>query len=85
MVERITWGEFRKNGFLWLTNMILHVFGLALVYEFDETGKLCEVYPARVKFRGFSEKFNSSGYNQVTQYMVENASALLDETEERGE
>lgn len=52
MVERITWIEFRKNGFLWLVNMILHVFGLALVYEFDETGKLCEVYPARVKFRG---------------------------------
>lgn len=84
MVERITWLEFRKNGFLWLVNMILHVFGLSLVYEFDEKGKLCEVYPARVKFRGFSETHNSDGYKSVTQFMADNASILLDETEGRG-
>lgn len=83
MVERISWSKFRDDGFLWLTNMILHLFGIALVYEFEKDGQLICVYPARVSFRGFSEKNNSEGYKKVSQYMTDNANKLLEEVEEK--
>lgn len=55
MVERKTWEEFRECKLLWWINMILHTFGWAIVTEIDEDNKVCECYPARVKFRGFNE------------------------------
>ena len=38
-----------------MTNQFLHIFGYALVFKYDNN-KINRVYPARVKFRGFSEK-----------------------------
>lgn len=60
--------------------MILHTMGWAITYEFDKEGNISEVYPARVKFRGFGEKNNTDGYVMVSQYMKDNADELLKES-----
>lgn len=79
MVEKKTWIEFRENRLLWWINTMLHMFGWAIVYEFDDN-ILKEVYPARVKFRGFSEKINDEGYQKVTDYLKNNIEELSKET-----
>lgn len=80
MVEKKTWNEFRDSGFLWWINMILHTFGWAICVYIDDE-KIVDVYPARVKYRGFSEKNNTDGYIKVSKYMKENADVLLEESE----
>lgn len=80
MVNRKSWDEFRNNGLLWWINMILHTLGWAIVTEIEE-GKIIDVYPARVKFRGFGEKNNTEGYIKVSQFMKDNAKELLSEAE----
>lgn len=82
MINKKTWEEFRNSGMLWWINMILHTFGWAITYKFDDYGDILEVYPARVKFRGFGEKNNTEGYIKVSQFMKENAESLLKESEE---
>ena len=79
------WLEFRNSGFLWMINSILHMFGYAIVYNFDDNGTLIHVVPKRVKFRGFNEERNSIGYKQVSQYMVDNAEQLLKEASDTSE
>lgn len=81
MVTKKTWREFRESGFLWWINMILHIFGWAIVVDIDDNGEITDAYPARVKFRGFGEKNNTEGYIKVSQYMKENVSDLLEEAE----
>jgi hypothetical protein len=79
MVNKKEWKEFRESGLLWWINIILHTFGWALVYEFED-GEIKNVYPARVKFRGFDEDSNSVGYQKVSKYMVDNANDLHSES-----
>lgn len=80
IVEKKTWKEFRKTGLLWFINSILHVFGWAIVLERDsETKEITDCYPARVKFRGFSEDRNTEGYQQLSVYMLDNADKLFKE------
>lgn len=81
MVDRREWEEFRNTGMLWWINMILHTFGWALVYELSE-GEITCVYPARVKFRGFTEHLNSLGYKKVSEYLKENSEILCKEAQE---
>lgn len=81
MVKRISWKEFKDSGMLWWINMILHTFGLAIVFDM-ENGEVKEVYPARVKYRGFGEKNNMEGYIKVSDYMNKNAKVLLEESKE---
>ena len=78
MIERKTWEEFRRCGFLWFANQILHVFGWAIVVDVD-SDHITDVYPARVKFRGFSEKVQSDGYKAVSLYLDENIDKILAE------
>ena len=66
------------NGFY---NSILHAFGWAIVIEFKNDKEL-RVYPARVKYRGFSEESSSKSYKRIAKYMQENAEELLKEVEE---
>ena len=86
MVEKKTWNEFRKSGLLWWINMILHTFGWAIVVDFEDydkekdDGTIKEVYPARVKFRGFDEKNNTEGYIKVSNYLKENSEQLEKES-----
>lgn len=77
------WINFRKNKFLWLVNSLLHIFGYAIVFEFDTKDKLVAVYPKRVQYRGFSEKCNTEGYIAISKYMVENGEQLLKESKEQ--
>ena len=83
MVERKTWGEFRKTGLLWFVNTILHLFGWAIIYDVDENF-VRDVYPARVKFRGFTGECNDEGYSKVTEYLAENINELIKETQNDG-
>lgn len=80
-MERKSWEEFRDNGMLWFINSILHLFGYAIVYEF-ENGEIKNVFPARVKFRGFSEENNTKGYQKISKYLQENINKLVEEAEE---
>lgn len=79
MINKRSWKEFKDCGMLWWINTFLHVMGWSIAYELDEDGNISEVYPARVKYRGFREKANADGYIKVSQYMKENADELLKE------
>jgi hypothetical protein len=80
MTKRITWEEFRSTGLLLIVNQILHIFGIALVFEFNDDKTLKEVYPARVKFRGFDIKSTTESYIKVSEYIKNNADELLEES-----
>ena len=80
MVNKKAWKEFRDAGLLWWVNMILHTFGWAIVLEFNDNGDITEVYPARVKFRGFDEKSNTEGYIKVSEYLEKNIIEIVDES-----
>ena len=81
MITRTSWDDFKKNGLLWAVNCFLHLLGYAIVFQYED-GEIVDVYPARVKFRGFSEKVNTDGYIAVSKYMVANANELLEEANE---
>ena len=81
MVNEKSWEEFRDAGFLWLINQTLHLFGWAIVVEM-ENGKISRAYPARVRYRGFSEKHNDMGYQKVSKYLKENIDEIENETHE---
>ena len=78
MIEYKTWEEFRNTGLMWFVNTTLHMFGWALVYDTESK----TVYPARCKFRGFSEDVNTDGYKKVSSYLKQNIEELAKETNE---
>lgn len=82
MLKEKSWEEFRETGMLWWINTILHVFGWAITYAIDEKGNIVRVYPARCRFRGFSEDLNTEGYKKVSKYMLDNAEDLFEESNE---
>ena len=81
-VEKKSWEEFRSIGLIWFVNMILHTFGWAIAYEVDAEGKITEVYPARVKFRGFPESTTRRGYIKLSEYLKENIDDIASEAKE---
>ena len=81
MTEKRTWKEFRDIKLLWFINTILHLFGWAITVDVDDDGEITDVYPARVKFRGFPEEINTKGYIELTKYLRDNADTLVDEAE----
>lgn len=82
MVSRRTWQEFRDAGLVWWANRILHVFGWAIILQVDNDGEIADVFPARVKFRGFNEEWEAKCHIQLSEWMQENAQALLDEAKQ---
>lgn len=82
MITRKDWTEFRKSGLLWFVNRSLHIFGWAIVFQIEENGKVSDVYPARVKFRGFDEKSESESFIQISELMVKTSEELLKEAKE---
>ena len=68
-VKKKTWKEFKDTKLLWWINRILHTFGWAIVYQLDGKGEIIEVYPARVTYRGFSEKSEAEGFTGISQYL----------------
>ena len=81
MITKKSWKEFKDSGLLWFVNMILHTFGYAIVIEYDND-KIKDVYPARVKFRGFSEDSNTKGYKKISIYLKENIDEIEKESME---
>jgi len=81
MVKEKTWEEFRETGLLLIINQILHIFGWAIVFEFKDK-RIIRVYPARVRFRGFSEKSITKSYLKISEYMNNNSEELLKENQE---
>ncbi len=81
MMEEKSWEEFRDAGFIWLVNQTLHLFGWAIVVEIDKE-KVTRAYPARVKYRGFTEMYNDMGYQKVSKYLKENIDEIEKETHE---
>ncbi|CDV96361.1 Hypothetical protein DPCES_5363 [Desulfitobacterium hafniense] len=82
MISEKSWKEFRESGMLWWANMILHTFGWAICLSVDEDGEVTDEYPARVKFRGFSEELNTNGYIKVSEWLSKNSEALFQESKE---
>lgn len=80
MVCRKTWEEFRETGLLFFINQILHVFGWAITVDIVDD-EIKDVYPARVKFRGFDNKTVDRGYTKVTRFLKDNIDELLTECE----
>jgi len=82
MVEEKTWEEFRSTGLLLYINQILHIFGWAVVAEYDEDKNFKRMYPARVKFRGFDSKSVANSYIKISKYLKENINVLEKEARE---
>jgi hypothetical protein len=80
MVTKKEWSEFRSTGLVLIINQILNIFGWALVFEI-ENDEIKNVYPARVKFRGFDNKSTDEAYKKLSQFMVDNATELNDEAQ----
>ena len=80
MITEKTWEEFKSCGLLLFINQILHIFGWAICFEYDEKQeKIIKVYPAIVKFRGFDNKNVSKSYEDLSKYMKDNAETLYKE------
>ncbi len=82
MTQRETWEKFRDCKLLWWVNRLLHTFGWAICYKVNDAGEISDVYPARVKFRGFSENVESDGFIGLTQHISETIPELLQEAKE---
>ena len=80
MVTKKEWSEFRSTGLVLIVNQILHIFGWALVFEIEKD-EIKNVYPARVKFRGFDNKSTDEAYQKLSKYMLDNAKELNDEAQ----
>ncbi len=79
MIERKTWKEFQEAKLLWWINRILHTFGWAIVIDVEADGEVIDVYPARVKFRGFKEKDEAEGFVGITKHIEATAKDLVEE------
>jgi hypothetical protein len=79
MVERKKWEEFRNTGLVVIINQILHAFGWAIVFEV-ENDQIKDVYPARVKFRGFSNDRTDKAYKKIGKYLKDNIEDLYNES-----
>jgi hypothetical protein len=82
MVNKKSWDEFQNSGLLWWINRLLHTFGWAIVLDIDEEHNIINVYPARVKFRGFCRSIEEEGFQRISLYMSENSKNLLEESKE---
>jgi len=80
MVEKKEWEEFRNTGLVLIINQILHIFGWSIVFEIEDN-KIKNVYPARVKFRGFDNNSTEESYRKVGKYLKENIEDLSKDIE----
>lgn len=76
MLQRKTWTEFREAKMLWWINRMLHLFGWAIVLEQGDDGLIVEAYPARVKYRGFTEQVEAEGFAGLTEHLRANVGQL---------
>lgn len=79
-ITKKEWSEFRSTGLVVIINQILHIFGWALVFEI-ENDEIKNVYPARVKFRGFDNYTTTEAYKKLSQFMADNAIELNEDAQ----
>jgi len=82
MTKKKSWKQFRDSGLLWWINMILHTFGWSIVVEIEKDGTIINAYPSRVKYRGFTNEFNTEGYIKVSEFLNKESNNLLEESKE---
>lgn len=82
LMKEIPLSEFRDSGLLWYINQQLHLFGMCIAIEYDEETPV-RLYPARCRFRGFSEDITELGYARVSNYLLENVEELAEEAAEK--
>lgn len=80
LVTKKRWDEFRQTGLLFLVNMLLHSFGWAIVMEVNHKNEVIKAFPARVKFRGFSNDVQTEEYKKIGTYIKENAEDICKES-----
>lgn len=71
------WESFKNAGLLWFTNRTLHLFGYAIVFNYDN-GKLVSVSPEFVDYVGFSRESEERGYLSLRGYMAAASQILLE-------
>ena len=81
MINKKTWEQFMETGLVWWVNRILHTFGWAIVFE-EDNGVITDVYPARVRFRGFEEKTEEENFIKLTNYLGKTIEQLKKEVNE---
>ncbi len=80
-LEKKSWKEFQSTGLVFYINQVLHVFGWCICFEIiKETGRIIDCYPARTTYRGFDEGSVMTGYQEVNEYMKNNANELYEES-----
>lgn len=82
MIFPRTWDAFRKVGLLWWVNRMLHLFGWAIVVDTNEDGKATHAYPARVRFRGFSDESETAGFKALASHLSEEGIRLVAQANE---
>jgi hypothetical protein len=82
MIQKKTWEAFQAVGLLWWVNRMLHMFGWSIVYLYGDKSDVIEVYPARVRFRGFSPEVESDGFIRLTEHLQDNIEELARESKE---
>lgn len=82
-LRRMPWEVFQESKLLWWVNRSLHLFGWAIVVVYDdEAKKVIDVYPARVRWRGFTEEAEAEGFRVLTADLAKNAHVLAREAAE---
>ncbi len=84
-LTRQAWETFQATGLLWWVNRTLHLFGWAIVLEFEldkKTGdrRITDAYPARTRWRGFDNKTEDEGFIRLSEYLATNIKTLVKET-----
>jgi hypothetical protein len=63
------WNDFRQTGLLVFVNMFLHIFGWAITLKIDtDTKEILEVYPQRVKYKGYDVETIDEAYKKVKSF-----------------
>ena len=63
------WEAFRDSGLLWWVNRILHTFGWAIIFIYEDD-ELVDVYPDMVDYNGFSEEAEEKGFKKIKQHFI---------------
>lgn len=82
MITKKTWQEFLDTGLLWWINRTLHLFGWAIVFQIEDDGTVSDVYPARVKFRGFAEETEKERFKILSAYLKSSIEEINKEAQE---
>ncbi|MBQ3502556.1 MAG: hypothetical protein IJA72_02725 [Clostridia bacterium] len=80
MIKRKTWDEFRDTGMLYVANVILQFFGWSIVMQRDPMTNEWFAYPARSKYRGFSNDVDDQSHRRIAKYLKDNVDALYNES-----